>query len=83
MEAQYDNNRFYVKTSRLQSFYINISPEMIDIHKKVRVYLNGKLYFNKKMKYDKKLMLQNFEINKDREQIWINRIKILIADTPV
>ncbi len=79
----YENNVFHAKTSRLQSFYINISPEMIDIHKKVRVYVNGKLYFNKKIKYDKKMMLQNFEINRDREQIWINRIKIHIADTPV
>ncbi|REC46422.1 alpha/beta hydrolase [Chryseobacterium pennipullorum] len=74
IKAEYTQNTFRIETSRVASFSINISPEMIDPGQRVKVFINGKLYFNRKIKYDRELMLENFEKNRDRERIWINRI---------
>jgi predicted esterase len=72
--AEYQDNVFKIKTSCITSFKINVSPETINLEKKVKVYINDKLYFNKKVKFDNDFMINNFENNKDREQIWINSI---------
>jgi hypothetical protein len=74
--AKYANNVFHIETSCIKSFAINISPEMIDIHKKVRIYVNGKLRFDRHIGYDTAFMLKNFDINQDRIQVWINQIDI-------
>ncbi|MCK9220961.1 MAG: alpha/beta hydrolase-fold protein [Bacteroidales bacterium] len=78
IKVEYSDNIFRIETSDIQSFSINISPEMVNLKKKAKVYINGKLYFNEKVKYNREFMLQNFENNKDREQIWVNRIKLKI-----
>lgn len=78
IKAEYDNNIFNIETSNIQSFSINISPEMVNLKKKVKVYINGKLHFNEKVKYNREFMSQNFEDTKDREQIWINYINLKI-----
>ena len=74
--AKYANNVFHIETSCIKSFAINISPEMVDTHKKVRIYVNGKLRFDKHIGYDTAFMLKNFDINQDRIQVWINQINI-------
>ncbi|WP_299122432.1 alpha/beta hydrolase-fold protein [uncultured Tenacibaculum sp.] len=76
--AEYDKNTFKIKTSRIASFSVNISPEMVNLKKKIKVYVNGKLLFNDKLKFDKKFMLQNFKNTNDRNQIWINSINLKI-----
>lgn len=78
IKAEFDNNIFQIETSNIQSFTINISPEMINLNKKIKVYINGELYFSEKVKYNREFMLQNFENNKDREQIWVNYIELKI-----
>ncbi|KFC19568.1 alpha/beta hydrolase-fold protein [Chryseobacterium sp. FH1] len=78
IKAEYDSNVFYIKVSKIKSFSIKISPEMVNLKKRVKVYINGKLYFNRKVEYDRELMLQNFENNKDREQVWVNSIELKI-----
>lgn len=78
IKAEYDNNIFRIETSDIKSFSINISPEMVNLKKNIKVYINGKLYFNKKVKYNREFMLQNFEDNKDRKQIWIQRINLKV-----
>jgi predicted esterase len=78
IKSEYDNNIFRIETSSIKSFSINISPEMVNLKKKVKVYINRKLYFNQKVKYNREFMLQNFENNKDREQVWINHIELEI-----
>lgn len=75
--AKYENNIFRIETSCIKSFSVNISPEMIDMNKRVRIYQNGKLCFNQKIEYDTDFMLQSFDINQDRTQVWINQIHIL------
>ncbi|MBD0403479.1 alpha/beta hydrolase-fold protein [Flammeovirga sp. EKP202] len=74
--AKYEDNTFEIKTSRISSLAINISPEMVDLHKKVKVFINQKLYFNGKVKYDKEFMHLSFEQNRDRSQVWVNQIKL-------
>lgn len=78
IKAEYDRNIFRIETSNIQSFTINISPEMVNLNKKVKVYINGKLHFNEKVKYNSEFMLENFNQNKDREQVWINYIELKI-----
>jgi hypothetical protein len=51
---------------------------MINLKKKVKVYINDKLYFNHKLKYNKDFMVKSFEKTKDRIQIWINEIVLEI-----
>ena len=76
--AEYDKNTFRIETSRVGSFKIYISPEMVTLKKKVKVYVNGKLYFNKKVKFDNHFMLDNFAKNNDSQQLWINFIELTI-----
>lgn len=78
MKAEYESNVFRITASEIRSFSIGVSPEMVNLKKRVKVYINGKLYFNRKVEYDRKLMLQNFENNKDREQVWVNFIELKI-----
>ncbi|MCK9626148.1 MAG: alpha/beta hydrolase-fold protein [Bacteroidales bacterium] len=78
IKAEYDRNVFRIETSDIKSFSIYISPEMVNLKKKVEVYINGKLYFNKIVNYNCEFMLQNFKNNQDREQIWINSIDLKI-----
>ena len=76
--ASYQENTFTIQTSCIASLSITISPEMINLKKKVKVYINDKLYFNQKIKYDTQFMLNNFIKTKDRSQIWINVINLKI-----
>ena len=69
IKAEYGNNIFRIETSNIASFSILISPEMVHLKKKVKVYINGKLHFNKKVNFDQEWMLENFQKNQDREQI--------------
>jgi len=74
--AEYQDNIFRIKTSRIKYFRVNLSPEMVNLKKKIKVYINGKLYFKKKLKYNREFMLQNFKNTKGRKQIWINFIEL-------
>ena len=74
--GEYNNNVFHIKTSRIQSFSIAVSPEMVDVTKPVRVYVNDQLYYNNKVTYDGVFTLENYTKNKDRKQLWINLIPI-------
>ncbi|MBA5791946.1 hypothetical protein H1R17_03455 [Flavobacterium sp. xlx-214] len=76
IKAEYNQNVFRIETSCIKSFAINISPEMINLNKKVMVYVNGILLFDSKVVYNKDFMLHNFEATKDRQQIWVNCIEL-------
>lgn len=78
VKAEFENNTFKINCSRVKELVLYISPEMVDLENKVKVYIEDKLYFNEKIEYDKDFMLDNFEKNRDRVQIWVNSIKIKI-----
>lgn len=76
--ASYQNNTFTIKTSRIKSFRINLSPEMVDLSKKITIYVNGKCYLKKRIIYEREFMIENFKENMDYKRIWVNFIKITI-----
>lgn len=78
IKAKYDDNIFRIEASHVKSFSIHISPEMVNLKKKVKIYVNGKLYFKGKVKYNREFMLESFKHMQDREQIWINYIELKI-----
>ncbi len=78
--ANYNNNVFDIKTSCIKSFQIYISPEMVDLKKKIKVYVNGKLCFKKKLKHNTSFMLEEFKENRDRKQLFVNFISILLDE---
>ncbi|MGM7551993.1 alpha/beta hydrolase-fold protein [Myroides odoratimimus] len=76
--ARYKDNEFRIETSRVKSLSIAISPEMVNLKNKVKVYVNGKLYYDEKVDYDTAFMLDNFDKTRDRKTIWINKIDITV-----
>lgn len=76
IKAQYTDNTFNVQTSCIKAFRIYISPEMVDLKKKISVYVNGKLRFSEKIQEDNTFLMHSFSQNFDREQIWVNYIDI-------
>lgn len=74
--GEYTDNTFRVKSSRVASFYVNISPEMVDMSKPVIIYWNDKLCYSGMISIDRDFMLHNFEENRDRSSLWVNRICI-------
>ncbi|UHO36721.1 hypothetical protein H5J24_12860 [Chryseobacterium capnotolerans] len=78
IKAKYENNTFRIEISGIKSFSINISPEVVNLKEKVKVYVNGKLYFNEKVKHNHEYLLENFFKTQDREQVWINCIDIKV-----
>ena len=78
IKAEYGNNVFRIETSCITSFSVNISPEMVDMKKKVQIYVNGKLRFSKQVGYDRDFMLCSFKANRDRSQVWVNQIDVFI-----
>lgn len=78
LKAAYADNIFHLETSNIDALTINIAPEMVNLKKKVKVYINGKLYFNNLINYNRHFMLEQYEKNRDREQLWINYIKFNI-----
>lgn len=76
--AEYKDNAFRIQTSCISSFTILISPEMVNLNKKVKIYLNGKLLKKLRVRTNKELIIQNYQENIDRIQIWVDEIKIKV-----
>ncbi|MGV0924324.1 alpha/beta hydrolase-fold protein [Empedobacter tilapiae] len=74
IKAIYSKNRFDIETSSVKSFRLYISPEMINLSKKLKIYANNKLIYNQKVDYNPFFMKENFNKNIDKEQVWINSI---------
>ncbi len=76
--AEYQDNTFKIQTSCISSFTILISPEMVNLKKKVKIYLNGKIYKKVKIDAEKAFIIQNYQENKDRAQIWVNEVEVKV-----
>ncbi|WP_198664960.1 alpha/beta hydrolase-fold protein [Lewinella sp. IMCC34191] len=74
--AEYADNTFRLKTSRISDLTIRISPEMVDMDLPVRIYVNGTLAAESDVRYDKQLILGGFKRGHDREQLWVDVIQI-------
>ncbi|HLX90514.1 MAG TPA: hypothetical protein VKR32_02455 [Puia sp.] len=78
IKAHYSNNEFFIETSRVGSFELFISPEMVDLSRKIKIILNGKLVDEEKVGIDKEYMLAHYEKDLDRRSVWVNRIEVKI-----
>ncbi len=74
--AEFNNNTFKIKTSRVSEIELLISPVMVNLQNPVIVEVNGKVVFNKKIDADKNFILTKFNSNHDRKAIWVNSITI-------
>tara|TARA_B110000902_G_C14233535_1_gene559787 strand:+ start:10 stop:1374 length:1365 start_codon:yes stop_codon:yes gene_type:complete len=78
INAKYFNNTFEIKTSLVDEVEIYISPLMVNIELPVKIIINGKIIFNKKISYSKDFLIEQFENNFDRKQVWINKISLKV-----
>lgn len=76
VKATYKDNVFRVETSCVGAFRLYISPEMVDMKRKIKVYANGKLKFDGKVGIDDTFLRQSFREHADRRQLWVNYIEI-------
>lgn len=80
VRASYFDNTFTLTTSQVNAITIKVSPLMVDINKKVKIVANGKVVFNEKIIPSKSFMIENFLKFFDRSQVYVNQIKIKIAE---
>jgi len=78
IKARFNNNVFNVESSRVKSFSILLSPEMVDFNKPVTIIVNGKKVKEQMVKYNKAFMLANFKATADRKAIWVNHIDVTL-----
>jgi len=76
IQASFENNIFTIETSRVKTFEILISENMVDLKKPIKVYVNGKLAYDEIVAPDRKFTLRSFAENFDRQAIWVNSVKI-------
>ncbi len=76
--ADYQDNVFAITTSKIASFSIYISPEMVDLSKPVKVIVNNVLVFEKSIGFNEAFMINQWNANMDRLQLWINYINITV-----
>ncbi len=78
IKAEYDNNTFRLKTSRIGALTVLISPEMVDMKRPVQMYVNDVLKFEGQVDYDKPVILERFAATRDRRQVWVNALRITL-----
>lgn len=53
---------------------------MVNMKKKVQIYVNGTLRFSKRVGYNRDFMLCNFKESQDKKQVWVNQIDLSLND---
>ena len=76
VKAHFYNNTFYLETSRVAQLDLLISPVMVNLTNPVKVILNSHEVFNQKLDFNKEFMKENFELNKDKQAIWVHSIRV-------
>lgn len=70
------DNILTIQQSRVKELIFYVSPELVNLNKPVKIYVDNKLVFNALIKEDKKTILDEFVNTKDRSIIVVNKIKI-------
>ncbi|CAG5016010.1 hypothetical protein DYBT9275_05460 [Dyadobacter sp. CECT 9275] len=78
VKAYYSNNRFDLKTSRVKSVSIYLSPEMIDFKKPLAVVINGISVFNGNVSADREFVIDAYRQETDHQAIWIKRLQFTV-----
>lgn len=74
VKANFYGNIFDIQTSRISEITLYIHPEMVNTEILVTVILNGKKVFDEKVITDNNFILSNFNKNRDRKALWINKL---------
>jgi pimeloyl-ACP methyl ester carboxylesterase len=80
IKASYDNNRFELRTSRVGSLTIRISPDMVDLDRPVQVFVDGQPIVDAKVLPDIAYMLRAFIANRDRRVVYVNELQLVLAE---
>jgi len=72
------NNTYTLETSLVDEVTLYISPLMVDISQPVRVVINGQERYSGMVAYSKFFLAQRFQANFDRQQLFVNELKIKI-----
>lgn len=78
IRANFGNNTFDIKTSRVTSIELMISPIMINLEEPVTIIINGSKVFSGRVLADKKFIINAFKENFDRQALWVNSIKLAV-----
>jgi tetratricopeptide (TPR) repeat protein len=78
VQATIDGNTVRIQRSRVKELVVYISPEMADLKKPFKIYVNDKLVYDKIVAADKDVMLQEFFKTADRSLMIVNKIKLVI-----
>lgn len=77
--ASIDKNIVKIKASRIKELVFYVVPELVDLNKPLKIYVNNKLLFNSKVKLDKNVLLDEFIKTKDRNLLIFNKIKLSVS----
>jgi len=76
VKANYNDNVFRLKTSRVGAISVFISPEMVNMNQPISIYVNGELRYQKKPTYNRDFILKNFKKYYDRKAIWVEEVRL-------
>lgn len=80
VQANYQQNHFDLRCQNMETVTIKISPQMVDLNKKVRVSINGEEVFNSFVERDFSYLEKDFLAWRDRRQIWINALNLTVPN---
>jgi hypothetical protein len=72
------NNTYTVETSLVDEVTLYISPVMVDLTQPIRVVVNGQERYKGMVSCSKNFLAQQFQTTFDRQQIFVNELKIKI-----
>ncbi|MGO2357039.1 hypothetical protein [Mesonia sp.] len=76
IKANYKDNVFRIKTSRVSELSVFISPEKVNMKQAISIYVNGELRYQKKPTYDRDFILKNFKKTYDRKAVWVEEVRL-------
>jgi len=78
VSAQYANNTFEIKTSRVGQITLYLHPKMVHFEQPVKVVINGKTAFDGMVQKDARWMMANFLEKRDRGQLWEAKLDVKV-----
>lgn len=72
------NNTYTLETSLVEEVTLYFSPILVDLTQPIRVIVNGQERYNGMIGYSKNFLAQQFQTVFDRQQLFVNELKIKI-----
>lgn len=78
VKASYFNNSFIIQASQVKEVEIRLSPVMVNMNEDISIVINGQQVYSGKPGYSKQYLLDQFRNSFDRQQLWVNRIRLAV-----